>query len=117
MRSLDGADARPITPEGYRLSSAHSVSPDGQVIAAIGPEDRIYLCSVQAAEQRRLPGAKPGELVAGWHPGGRAVFVFTPWELPITVYQLGLDGERRIWRTFAPSDRTGTVTVHRVVFE
>jgi len=35
--------------------------------------------------------------------------------LPITVYQLGLDGERRVWRAFAPSDRTGTVTVHRVV--
>ena len=115
VRSLHEPDSTPITPEGYRLSSAHSVSPDGRLIAAIGPDERIYLCSVQGAEQRRLAGSKPGELIAGWHPNGRAVFVFTPWELPITVYQLGLDGERKVWRTLAPSDQTGTVTVHRVV--
>ena len=115
IRSIDANDTSPVTPEGYRLSSANAVSPDGRLIAAIGPKDRIYLCSSDGGAQRPLEGSKPGELVAGWHPSGRAVFVFTPSQLPITVYQQSLAGERHVWRTFAPADRIGTVTVHRVV--
>ena len=115
VRSIDANDASPVTPEGYRLSSANAVSPDGRLIAAIGPNDRIYLCSIEGGEQRPLAGSTPGELVAGWHPSGRALFVFTPSQLPITVYQQSLAGERQVWRRFAPADRTGTVTVHRVV--
>jgi Tol biopolymer transport system component len=115
VQRLPAGKPFPISPEGFGLSTANAVYPDGLTIAAIGPDERIYLCPAQGGEPRLGPGSKPGELVAGWDPNGPALLVFTPSELPVTLYRLGLGGERRVWRTLGSQDLAGAVAVHRVV--
>jgi hypothetical protein len=99
VQRLPAGKPVPISPEGFGHSTANAVNRDGLTIAAIGPDGRIYLCPAERGEPCLVPGSKPGELVAGWDPTGPALLVFTPSELPVTLYRLGLGGERRVWRT------------------
>jgi eukaryotic-like serine/threonine-protein kinase len=105
----------PITPEGFVLTTSAAVSPAGDMVIAVGGNDELFLCSTFGRPPRRLPGASPGELVAGWVRGGRAVYVFQPSQIPARVFRLDLNGRRELVKTLAPDDLGGAIAIHRLV--
>ena len=107
VQGLSGDAARPISPEGVLSNGA--ISPDGQTVAAVGPDQQCYLYPVAAGGGPRLvPGLQPGEAPAGWDTDGRSLYVFRSGELPAHVYRLDIStGKRTLWRDLQPSDPAG----------
>ncbi|HEV2495552.1 MAG TPA: protein kinase [Terriglobia bacterium] len=106
LQELSENTARPITPEGIRSNAV--ISPDGQWVAAVGPDQKCYAYPTAGGDARPVPGVLPGELPTGWDADGRAVFVYLPGELPARVYRVELGtGKRTLWKEVEPSDPAG----------
>jgi Tol biopolymer transport system component len=108
LQSVDGSELHPIAPEG--LEPAHysrSVSPDGKSVLALDAEDRSFVCSVDAASCKPIPGADPGEIAFGWTGDGRSAYLYRP-AVPAKVYEVNLtSGQRTLWRELNPPDPIG----------
>ena len=116
VQSLTGGKPYPITPEGVRLSSPHSVSPDGKFIAAIGPDQRVSLYPLEGGEPHPVRGLAPGDGPIRWSADGRSLYVYRPAELPARVYRLDLStGRKELWKELMPCDATGVHTIFRVL--
>ncbi len=105
----------PITPEGFRLASPAAVSPGGDVVVAVGPDERLFLYSISGGAAKPLPGAVAGEFLARWDRSGTGVYVFESTQVPARVFRLGLDGRRELVRILAPADLAGAIAIHRLV--
>ncbi len=111
VQDLEGGKPRPITPEGIGTSSSDTVSPDGRVVALIGPNQNISLYSVEGGESYRVPGVTAGDLPMRWSANGRSLYVFQG-ELPAKVYRLDLwTGHRELWKEIMPSDPAGSLAI------
>jgi len=107
VQSRDGGKPQPISPEGINGSS-FAISPDGQVVAGIGPDEKGYLYPVAGGDPRPIPGFSPGEEIIGWGTAGRWLNVYQPGELPAKVYRLDVTtGQRTLWKQLLPSDPAG----------
>jgi dipeptidyl aminopeptidase/acylaminoacyl peptidase len=115
VQSLAGGPPKAITPEGFRLSSPASVSPDGLTMVAEGEDEALFLVRAAGGQPEPLPGSVAGEAMARWDLTGRAVFVFERRKVPAEVFRLSLDGHRERWRTLTPADLTGATVIHRLV--
>ena len=108
VMNLDGGQPRAISPEGFSLR-AHSLSPDGQRIAAI-TSDGIALVSVDGNEPQLLRGSQPGDLPVRWAKDGQVLFVGRRGETACPVSRLDVrTGSRTPWKTFSSSDLAGVV--------
>jgi len=105
----DLTDGKPeaITPEGV-ATLAYPPSPDGRVVAAIGPDQRGYLYPVKGGEPRLSPGLAASDTPIAWDADGRALFAYHRGELPAQVDRLDVEtGQRRVWKKLMPLDPAG----------
>jgi serine/threonine protein kinase/Tol biopolymer transport system component len=102
----------PITPEGVS-GTAFVISPDSQMVAAIGPDQKGYLFPVTGGgEPRLIPGLNPGEQPITFSTDGGSLYIYQPGELPAKVDRLDLHtGQRKLWKELMPTDPAGVETI------
>jgi Tol biopolymer transport system component len=112
VQSVAGGQAQPIAPEGVNGTS-FAISPDGQMVAAIGPDLKGYLYPTSGqGEPRLIPGLEPGDLPTSWSQDGHSLFVYQTGEVPATVYRVDLAaGKRTLWKQLVPGDPAGVATI------
>jgi hypothetical protein len=107
QQSRDGGKPQPISPEGINGTS-FAISPDGQIVAGIGSDEKGYLYPVAGGDPRPIPGFAPGEEIIGWGTAARWLNVYQPGDLPAKVYRLDVTtGQRTLWKQLIPSDPAG----------
>ena len=111
VQDLSGGKPQAITPEGVN-GLTFAISPDGQQVAAIGPDDKGYLYPVAGGAPRPIPGLQPGEQPIGWGQDASTLYVYQPGEMPARAYRLDLaTGKRTLWKQFLPADPAGVATI------
>ena len=103
--------SQPISAEGVNGTS-FVISPDSQMIAGIGPDQKGYLYPVNGGEPRAIPGFNSGEQPITFSSDNKSLYVYQPGELPARVDRLDLQtGKRSLWRELIPSDPAGVETI------
>jgi dipeptidyl aminopeptidase/acylaminoacyl peptidase len=111
VQDAEGGKARAITPEGVSATQ-WEISPDGKLVAAVGPDQRGYLYSVDGGEPRPIPGFPQGDTAVGWSSDGRSLFIYRPGELPAKIYRLDVaTGQKQLWRELMPADNAGVTDI------
>ncbi|HET8922196.1 MAG TPA: protein kinase [Candidatus Acidoferrum sp.] len=109
----DFSDGKPqaVTPEGVNGTN-FAISPDGQQVAAIGPDDKGYLYPVAGGPPRPIAGLQPGEHPISWGQDADTLYVYRPGEVPAKIFRLELaTGKRVLWKQFMPADPAGVATL------
>ena len=110
---LDDAKAQPFSVEGVR--TAIVLSPDGQFVATIGPDQKALLIPVAGGEPRAIPGLQADEAPTSWTADGRSVFVMARGQVPAQVFRVDITtGQRTFWKALEPADSAGIDTIGRV---
>ena len=105
----------PISPEGTNALS-FALSPDGQQVAAVGPDGKGYFFPVASGQPKPIPGILPGEGPVGWDRDGHSLYVYRSGELPAKVYRLEIStGHRTLWKQLMPPDPAGVEYVGPVL--
>jgi eukaryotic-like serine/threonine-protein kinase len=103
--------SQPISPEGVNGTS-FVVSPDSQLVAGIGPDEKGYLYPIAGGEARVIPGLNTGEQPITFSSDSHSLYVYQPGELPARVDRLDLQtGKRTVWKELIPSDPAGVETI------
>ena len=112
LQDIAGSKPLPIAPEGVNGTS-FAISPDGQMVAAIGPDLKGYLYPTSGhGDPRSIPGLEAGDLPTSWAQDGKALFVYQTGEVPAKVYRLDLpSGKRTLWKQLVPGDPAGVATI------
>jgi eukaryotic-like serine/threonine-protein kinase len=107
---LASGNSKPISPEGV-VGTAYAISPDSQLIAAIGPDQQGYLYPVDGDPPKPIPGFVTGEQPITFSNDG-GLYLYQPGELPARVFHIDLKtGHRTLWKQLMPSDPAGVVTI------
>ena len=115
IQDISGGQPRAFSPEGVDALS-FAVSPDGQTVAGVGPNQKGYLYSVSGGEPKILAGMEEGDLPINFTSDGSAVFVYHTGEIPAKVYRVDLaSGKKSVWKEIAPLDPTGVSTMAPVL--
>ena len=97
----------PISPEGID-PLALVLSPDGQQVVGIGPDEKAYFYPIAGGEPRAVPGIEPGEQPIQWSDDAKAIYFYKPGDLPARIYRLDLStGHKSLWKEVMPSDSAG----------
>jgi Tol biopolymer transport system component len=113
VQEIDEAKPRAFSPEGYRMNAR---SPDGRLVAAVGPDRRLYLYPIAGGEPTPIPGLVAGDVVGGWRQDGRALFVRRRGEVPLRITTLDLaTGRKDLWKELMPADPAGVSTIAPVL--
>jgi Tol biopolymer transport system component len=107
LQDLEGGKARPITPEGV---VGTVLSPDGKLIAARGPDQKVGLYPVDGGSARPLEGLDPNDQPLRWSEDQRFLFVSYDLRQATTarIYRVDLaTGRRELWKEFSQRDPTG----------
>ncbi len=118
VQDLPGGDPRPISAEGVRLppNQPRLVSPDGEFVAALGPDQMIALYPLKGGEPRPVVGIEAGFRPIGWTHRPGVLFV-TPEALtrrtPVFRHDVAT-GRREVWREVGPADPIGSPLTIRV---
>jgi eukaryotic-like serine/threonine-protein kinase len=112
VQDVAGGQPLPIAPEGVN-GTAFAVSPDGQTVAAIGPDQKGYLYPTSGhGDPRLIPGLESGDLPTSWSQDGHSLFVYQTGEVPAKIYRLDLaSGKRSLWKQLVPGDAAGVATI------
>jgi Tol biopolymer transport system component len=111
VQDISGAKPKAISPEGVD-AQAFAVSPDGQTVVGVGPDQKGYLFSLAGGEPRIVSGMEPGDIPINWSQDGHSVYLYRSGEVPAKVYRLELtSGNRSVWKQIAPLDPTGVSTI------
>jgi Tol biopolymer transport system component/tRNA A-37 threonylcarbamoyl transferase component Bud32 len=107
VQDLAGGKPEAITPEGI-ATLPYPPSPDGTVVAAIGPDQKGYLYPVKGGKPRLSPGLAATDTPIAWDADGRSLYVYQRGELPAQVYRVEVDtGQRKLWKKLMPLDPAG----------
>jgi serine/threonine protein kinase/Tol biopolymer transport system component len=110
-QEVAGGKPTPISPEGIDAQSI-AVSPDGQSVIGIGPDQKGYLFPASGGEPRVVNGIEPGDTPINWSQDGRSIYLYQTGEVPAKVYRLELaTGKKTVWKQIAPLDPTGVSTI------
>jgi len=108
---LSSGKPQAVSPEGYR-SFARMVSPDGKLVAARGPDQRLYLYPIAGGEPSGIPGLTAEDTPSAWSADGRFLYVYRRRELPAKVYRLEVaTGKKELWKELMPSDAAGVLNI------
>jgi len=107
VQDITGGKPQAITPEGVDVA-AFAISPDGQRVAGVGPDQKGYLYSAAGGQPRLIPGFSSGAQPINWTEDGRSLFIYTLGEAPAQVYRLDITtGQKTLWKQLMPSDPAG----------
>jgi Tol biopolymer transport system component/predicted Ser/Thr protein kinase len=110
-QDIAGGKPKAISPEGVD-AQAFAVSPDGQFVVGIGPDQKGYLFSATGGDARPVNGIEAGDIPITWSQDGRSIYLYRSGEVPAKVYRLELaTGKRTVWKQIAPLDPTGVSTI------
>ena len=107
VQDLEGGKARPITPEGV---VGTVVSPDGRLVAAKGPDQKVALYPVDGGVPRPVEGFESNDVLLRWSEDGRFVYVGSGNRRSLTgrAFRIELSsGRREPWKEFSLPDPTG----------
>jgi eukaryotic-like serine/threonine-protein kinase len=111
VQDISGGKPTAISPEGI-AAAAFAVSPDGQSVAGVGPDQKGYLFSSTGGEPRVINGCEPGDLPISWNQDGRSLYLYRTGEVPAKVSQLEVaTGKKTPWKQIVPVDPTGVSTI------
>jgi eukaryotic-like serine/threonine-protein kinase len=114
-QDISGGKPKAISPEGVD-ATAFAISPDGQLVIGIGPDQKGYFYPSAGGEPRIVNGLEPGDLPVSWNQDGRSIYLYRTGEVPAKVYQLELaTGKKMIWKQIVPVDPTGVSTIGPVL--
>jgi serine/threonine protein kinase len=114
--SVQGGEAQPLSGEGFAAWFFLALSPDGEWVAAIGPDQVPLLYPVHAEEIRAVKGAQAADFPVYW-PHEHHLFVCRREEKRSLVFDLNLEtGERTLVREMAPLDPAGVHGVFPIYF-
>jgi serine/threonine protein kinase len=105
----DSSDGKPvpISPEGID-PLVLVLSPDGQQVVGVGPDEKAYFYPVSGGEPKAVPGVELGEQPIQWSEDAKAIYFYKPGDLPAKVYRLDLStGHKALWKELMPSDSAG----------
>ena len=115
VQGLDGSEARPISPEGVN-TSLFAISPDGKSVAAIGPDLKGYIYSIEGGEPKVIPGLEPYDGPLTWSADGQSLYMYHLGDLPAKVYRLNLaTGSKQFWRQLMPPDLSGVTDISSIL--
>ena len=107
VQDLDGGKARPITPEGV---VGTVVSPDGRLVAAKGPDQKVALYPVEGGPPQPVTGFEPNDVLQRWSADQRFIYAGAGIRRVLTarVYRIEVStGRREPWKEFSLPDPTG----------
>jgi eukaryotic-like serine/threonine-protein kinase len=121
VKDLEGGDAFPLTSEGSYpadlvpdLVPPAAVSPDGKLVAALGPDFRISLVPVDGGQPRETPGLGRVAPIR-WGTDGRILYVRSWEDGPGRVYRVDpTTGEKEIWKDLPPEGPSGVGLVDAI---
>ena len=114
VQSVEEGKPRAFSPEG--INSTFVPSPNGELVAALGPDHKAYTYPINGGEPRLIPGVQLGEAPTGWSSDGRMLFVFRYGEIPTQVVQIDIvTGQRKPWKQLDPADAAGIDTINGVM--
>ncbi|MFN2454288.1 MAG: BTAD domain-containing putative transcriptional regulator [Pyrinomonadaceae bacterium] len=119
VQRIAGGATQCITPriEGLELTSPHALSPDGKTVAALGPDQKLYLYPVAGGVPQIVTGAVSGDVPVRWSADAGSLFVRQRGEVPSVIYQLDLQsGSKQLWGELMPADKAGVREILRVLF-
>jgi dipeptidyl aminopeptidase/acylaminoacyl peptidase len=110
-QDVTGGTPKAISPEGVD-ANAFAISPDGQLVVGIGPDQKGYFYPSAGGDPRPVNGMDAGDIPINWNQDGRSIFVFRTGEVPAKVYRLELaTGKKTVWKQIVPIDSTGVSTI------
>ncbi len=117
VQSTDGGSARAVTTEGIDTAfPGFAISPDGKVVAAIGPDHKGVLFPMDGnGPARPIAGLVNGEFPLRFSQDGKSLFVWKR-DLPARVYTIDLQsGRHELWKELMPLDPSGVERISNVV--
>ena len=115
VEDVAGGKPIPISPEGTR-ATWFAISPDGLMVAAIGPDQEGYLYPVAGGKPHPIPDLAPGEEPISWNEDGRSLYIYQPGELPARIRRLDLtSGRKTLFQQLMPSDPAGVNHIGPIV--
>ena len=110
-QDVSGGKPKAISPEGVDAQN-FAISPDGQSVVGIGPDEKGYLYPTGGGEPRPVSGMEPGDIPINWSQDARSIYLYRTGEVPAKVYRLELaTGKKTVWKQIAPLDPTGVSTI------
>jgi len=110
-QDISGGKPKAISPEGVDAQN-FAVSPDGQSVAGIGPDQKGYIFPASGGDPRIVNGMEPGDVPINWSQDARSIYLYRTGEVPAKVYRLELaSGKKSVWKQIAPLDPTGVSTI------
>jgi len=110
VESIDEGKPHPISPEG--LGPTLVLSRRGDMVAATGPDQLVYIYPVAGGQPHPVPGLERDEHPAAWSSDDRFLFVFRTGQVPAQVFQVDVaTGKRTLWKTIQPADAAGISTI------
>ena len=110
---IDGARARPVTPEGV---VGTQVSPDGKFVIATNTSNQTFLYPFDGGQPLPFAGLAAGEKIICWTSDGHQLFVRGAEDLPIRVYRLDpISGRREMVKELMPADRAGLIRAPKIL--
>jgi len=111
VQDISGGKPKAISPEGVDAQN-FAISPDGQMIVGIGPDQKGYLYPAAGGEPRPVSGMEPGDIPINWSQDARSIYLYRTGEVPAKAYRLELaTGKKTVWKQIAPLDPTGVSTI------
>ena len=111
VQDISGGKAKAISPEGVDAQN-FAISPDGQMVVGIGPDQKGYLFPSGGGDPRIVNGMEPGDIPVNWSQDARSIYLYRSGEVPAKVYRLELaTGKKTVWKQIAPLDPTGVSTI------
>jgi Tol biopolymer transport system component len=110
LQMLDGAEPRPLTPEGYAAPRG-MVQPDGKSFVARRISDgKRFLFPISGGEiGKELPSLNPGENTISWAADGRSFFTYQAADRKTALISKVdfMTGKREVVKEWMPADRAG----------
>ena len=107
VQGIDGDKPRAISGEGVNASQ-FTLSHNGDFVAALGADQKMYLYPTAGGDSRAVPGVEIGERPVDFTADDRSLFVYRYAEMPARVFKLDLaTGKRSLWKQLLPPDPAG----------
>jgi eukaryotic-like serine/threonine-protein kinase len=115
LQDISGSQPKAISPEGVDALN-FAVSPDGQYVAGVGPDQKGYMYPVSGGDAKLVAGMEAGDLPVNFTGDGHSVYLYHTGDIPAKVYKVDLGtGKKSVWKELAPLDPTGISTIAPVL--